>query len=336
MSAFWHRTTANNSAFREGAAGRAIISRRRALGAIASAAALAAAPRVFGATSSEKNPAAPYSAINTGTLIGYELPVEKQIELSSRAGFPAIELWARDIEAFLQKGGTYADLKKMLSDSGLKLENIIGFCAWAADDPDERAKGREAFMREMETASELGARHIAATGLGTANLTREKLDGYAERYRELLEFGETLNVTPLIELWGSHTFCRLEDVMYIALAAKHKNASVLLDFYHLYRGGNSFESLALLNMRGINVFHINDYPAYPPREKLTDADRVFPGDGICPLVKTVAAMRSNGFSGALSVELFNKSYWEKYSPGELLKICREKTEAVISESAKIS
>lgn len=281
-------------------------------------------------------PAAPYPAINTGTLIGYELPIERQIELSSRAGFPAIELWARDIEAFLQKDGTCADLKKMLSDSGLKLENIIGFCAWAADDPDERAKGREAFMREMETASELGAKHIAATGLGTSNPTREKLDGYAARYRELLEFGEPLNVTPLIELWGSHTFSRLEDVMYIALAAKHKNASVLLDFYHLYRGGNSFESLALLNMRGIGVFHINDYPAYPPREMLTDADRVFPGDGVCPLVETVAAMRSNGFSGALSVELFNKSYWEKYSPEELLKICLEKTESVISESAKMS
>ena len=170
MRAFGQRNSADNAASRKAEGACASVSRRRALGASVSAAALAAAPRVFGATSSEKNPAAPYPAINTGTLIGYELPVERQIELSSRAGFPAIELWARDIEAFLQKGGTCADLKKMLSDSGLKLENIIGFCAWAADDQDERAKGRKAFMREMETASELGAKHIAATGLGTVVL----------------------------------------------------------------------------------------------------------------------------------------------------------------------
>ena len=37
--------------------------------------------------------------------------------------------------------------------------------------------------------------------------------------------------------------------------------------------------IKLLAPRAIHVFHFNDYPADPPREKLTDADRVYPGDG---------------------------------------------------------
>ena len=42
-----------------------------------------------------------------------------------------------------------------------------------------------------------------------------------------------------------------------------------------------------------------------------DGDRVYPGDGVAPLTKILKTLMSNGFRGALSLELFNRSYWEK-------------------------
>ena len=62
---------------------------------------------------------------------------------------------------------------------------------------------------------------------------------------------------------------------------------------------------------GLDVFHINDYPSSPAREKLVDADRVFPGDGICPFKAVLPKMYSQGFRGCLSLELFNKNYWKQ-------------------------
>jgi sugar phosphate isomerase/epimerase len=54
---------------------------------------------------------------------------------------------------------------------------------------------------------------------------------------------------------------------------------------------------------------MNDYPADPPRDRITDADRVYPGDGIAPLKTLFRDLNAIGFRGTLSIELFNRSYW---------------------------
>ena len=85
------------------------------------------------------------------------------------------------------------------------------------------------------------------------------------------------------------TLSRLAETMFAVVESGHPDACVLPDIYHLYKGGSSFDSLKLLGGKGVHVFHVNDYPADPPREKITDADRIYPGDGVAPLVtKTIA------------------------------------------------
>ncbi len=61
----------------------------------------------------------------------------------------------------------------------------------------------------------------------------------------------------------------------------------------------------------MHVFHLNDYPAEPPRETINDGDRVYPGDGACPLPTVVRDLYDTGFRGALSLELFNRQYWQQ-------------------------
>ena len=47
------------------------------------------------------------------------------------------------------------------------------------------------------------------------------------------------------------------------------------------------------------------------REKLTDADRVYPGDGVAPIPKLLKDLRDGGFSVMLSLELFNRKLWSQ-------------------------
>ena len=61
----------------------------------------------------------------------------------------------------------------------------------------------------------------------------------------------------------------------------------------------------------MHCFHINDYPADPPLAKISDADRVFPGDGVCELPKIIRRLLDNGFTGTFSLELFNPEYWKR-------------------------
>ena len=86
-----------------------------------------------------------------------------------------------------------------------------------------------------------------------------------------------------MELWGfSKSINRLGELMFVAVESGHPDACMLLDIYHIYKGGSDFQGLELINSSRVHVFHVNDYPAEPPRETISDADRVYMGDGVAP------------------------------------------------------
>jgi sugar phosphate isomerase/epimerase len=85
---------------------------------------------------------------------------------------------------------------------------------------------------------------------------------------------------------------------------------VLPDNYHLPKGGSGFAGLHLLGPAAIGIFNVNDYPKIDP-DKITDADRVLPGDGIAPVKQVLATLRNMGYRGFVSLELFNRTYWKQ-------------------------
>lgn len=268
-------------------------------------------------------------SLNCGTLVGYKLTIEEQIDMCAKAGYDGIEPWTRHIEEFLSRGGKLSDIKKRLEDANLKPYNLIGFAKSMIDDSAERAKNFEQMKIEIEWAAEIGSRNIACTMLGVEELNPLKFDEYAQRYAAVIEASKPFGVRPLLELWGHRALHRLGDALKIAALTNSGDAGLLLDFYHIYRGGNSFDTLKLINIASLDVFHINDYPANPAREKLVDADRIYPGDGICPFDKLLPQMYAQGFRGALSLELFNKTYW-KNPPEKVLADGYSKTKNVLA------
>lgn len=268
-------------------------------------------------------------SFNTATIRGYELPVEKQIDLCAEAGFDGIELWVSDVEAYIKQGGVVDELGRRINQHGLVLENMISFSTWMADDPVQRAAGVQKMRQDMELTARLGGKYIAAPVQGVSAIVKQRLPEYSDRYRVILEEGVQTGVVPILELWGGGALNQLSDTVAITIGAAHPNASMLLDFYHLYRGGNSFNSLRLINGSILPIFHINDYPASIPPEALQDADRVFPGDGACPFDKILPVLYETGFRGAFSIELFNKVYWESMDVTTLLRKSYEKTVATL-------
>ena len=128
----------------------------------------------------------------------------------------------------------------------------------------------------------------------------------------LLELGREMEVTPQLELWGSSaTIHRLGELLLVAIESGHADACLLPDVYHIYKGGSDFGGLRLMNGERIHVFHMNDYPAAPPRETIRDEHRVYPGDGVAPLGQILRDLYAVGFRGALSLELFNRDYWRR-------------------------
>ncbi|MDO4586384.1 MAG: sugar phosphate isomerase/epimerase family protein [Planctomycetia bacterium] len=267
--------------------------------------------------------------LNTGSLNGYHLTLEEELETARQANFHFVEIWINRLEDYLKRGKNIQDLKKWLDDNDLKIESAIGFATWIVDDPDRRRQGLDQMRREMEYLAQLGAQYIAAPASGFQNRQSHDLAVYADRYREILQMGDETNVYPLLEVWGtSPILSRLSNAMTIAAEAAHSQAALLLDTFHLFRGGNSFESLNLISGNAMPIFHINDYPAQPEREQQNDGHRVFPGDGVAPLSRILTILQKNGFKGALSLELFNDHYFKTMKPLELAQTGFQKMQKI--------
>lgn len=268
-------------------------------------------------------------SLNTSTLLHYKLDVDVQIDMVADAGFDGVELWIRDIKAYLEKGGTSEQLKRKLEDRGLILENIIGFSKWCSDDSEERKKALDQLREEMIIIAGMGGKFIAAPVQGLKSLDSTKFDEYSERYDAILMLGDETGVTPILELWGMGALNKVADCARIVIATGHPKATMLLDFYHVYRGGNDWDTVDILNGKKLPVIHINDYPSSPSYELLKDSDRVLPGEGVCPFNVVIPKLYEAGFRGGFSVELFNKEYWATMDAETMLKNSYEKTYEVV-------
>jgi sugar phosphate isomerase/epimerase len=249
--------------------------------------------------------------LNTATLQGYKLSMTETVDVAGKAGYQAIEPWLNLLTAYVGQGGSLADLKKRIADLGLTVESAIAFPQWVVDDPAKRAAALEQAKREMDMVAQIGGRRIAAPPAGANSSPAIPLAGITERYRALLEIGDQAGVVPELEFWGSSTnLNRLSQAVFVALETGHPKACVLADVFHLYKGGSGFGELRLLSSQAIQVIHMNDYPAQPPRETVADRDRVYPGDGVAPLKQILADLRRVNPAAVLSLEVFNPAYWK--------------------------
>ncbi|MBP5319603.1 MAG: sugar phosphate isomerase/epimerase [Kiritimatiellae bacterium] len=251
-------------------------------------------------------------ALNTGTIRGYKLPLEQQIEQAIRAGYDGIEPWVEDIKRAAERPGLLEDLRKRCADAGFQVVGAIGFAAWAVNDAAAREKGLEQMKREMALVKRLGGMRIAASPAGVnGNGVKLDLDAAVERYAAVLKAGEAEGVVPQLEFWGrAANLSRLNQCLYVAGGTGHPDACVLGDVFHMYTGESPFEGLRFLSPSTARVFHVNDYPETPGRAEAQDRDRVWPGDGLAPYPRIMGIFREIGVFPWLSLELFNAEYWK--------------------------
>ena len=313
------------------------LSRRGFLAASASTLALSGA-----VLAQEAKPAATPSGpfrfcLNTSTIRecqyqGKKVDILAGIDVASKAGYTGIEPWIGELDRFTKEGGSLTDLRKRIADAGLTVESAIGFAAFLHENDDERKKGLEEAKRCMGLVHEIGGERLAAPPVGVTDKTGLDLVKLAERYHALCELSRAEGVLPQLELWGfSKTLSRLGEVAFVGIEAAHPQACFLLDIYHIYKGGSDFEGLAMFAGGRMHNFHVNDYPADPPRAMINDAHRVYPGDGVAPLDKIFRTLRDAGYRGVLSLELFNRDYW-KQDAFEVSKTGLEKMKAAVAHA----
>jgi len=265
--------------------------------------------------------------LNTSTIQPASLP--DKIKAAAKAGYQAIELWFADIRNFQNEGGSVEDVVKMLQDAGLQVPSMIALHGWMDAHGDAYLRALDECKVLMELAAKLGCKRVVASPSMRQEPVPLDVDDAAMRFSDLMKIGREFGVLPMMEFLGfSPKVYRVDQAWEIVKRTGDPEATIVLDSFHLWRGNSSLDDVPDLTGDRIGILHFNDVPAGLPRELVGDEVRVMPGDGHLPLKELVAEVKRRGYEGAISLELFNRTYWQQ-DPYEVARLGLEKMKAVV-------
>lgn len=256
--------------------------------------------------------------------------LDEKVKIAAEAGYDAIEPWDGELEEYENEGGNLKELGKEIRDHGMFVPSVIGL--WNALPPtqDEWEKSLKDTRRRMRMAADIGSQHIQTI----PNTVGENYDQkwVADRYRDIIEIGiNEYQINPALVFVKFFPLKRMGQAAAVALDANHPDAKIIPDTFHMYISEGGFEGLKLLDGDAIAIFQFADAPGSPSADQLGDEHRVFPGDGVLPLAEILTDLKATGYTGCVSLELYNPNYWEQ----DLQKIAEtglKKTLKVIKEA----
>lgn len=255
-------------------------------------------------------------------------PFLDKIKVAEEAGYDALELWVNELEEYEKGGGNLVELGKEIRDRGMFVINIIGMWKSMPEPKSAFEESLEESKNQMRMAAAVGSKHIAALPL--PDRVPFDLDYATDCYRTLLEIGiDEFDIRPSMEFVSVFKGGRkLSQAAYIAIEADNPEASVVADTFHLFNAASTFTGVRHLQGKFISTFHWNDVPKGAEPNTLSDADRIYPGDGMLPLVQLLRDLREIEYFGPLSVEMFNREQW-KQDPKVVLATAKDKMQAQV-------
>lgn len=251
------------------------------------------------------------------------------IRAAGAAGFELIELWAAKLDRALEERGIAA-VRDALAAAGVRpwAINSIEHISFRSQDDERNIKQR---CRQLcEAARQIGCPYIVVVpGKAPAGATEQEIAEESARILSVLSDIAQPDVGLAFEFIGGQGLSvgTLGQAVDAVEACGRDNVGVVLDCFHFYAGGSSFDDFDRLDPEKLFIFHINDAEDLP-REDLRDSHRLLPGEGILPLREILSSLSKIGYDKMVSIELFRPEYWER-DPLELARDCKQSMEKVL-------
>ncbi len=257
-------------------------------------------------------------ALNGNSTLPY--PFLLDIRVARETGHDGLIVVADKLRRYLAAGYTARDARAALN--GLPVLGLSNVWDIERATPD----GRAALLSECEEACALAA----AIGCSSVQLLTGPVDPNGP-YRDPIEMdlvavrrAATENLERIGEIGRGHgvgfyieplawtPLRSLRDVMTIIDDAAQDNVGIAIDFWHLWSAGTEPAEVARLAGRAIRSVDVCD--GLGPARTAGTADqrsrRVALGAGEIPLARWVDAVRSTGYDGTWSCELWSPPHWE--------------------------
>ena len=268
-------------------------------------------------------------AFNGATTMTADL--ETDIRAAAAAGYDLIELRSNKLYEFLETRSV-VDLKSLLGEAGIGVLSIntLEHITWRSNED------YSAIKEECHKLSEISAAISCPYVLSVPGALRqgpktedETIEESVRVLNELAEISEPHGIKLGFEFLGEagNSVQTLDLGSKIVNLVGRDSVGNVMDTYHFYAGGSSFEAIDRLDPKKLFIFHINDAEDLP-KEQLNDSKRLYPGLGILPIKEMKEHLDGVGFEGPVSVEIFRPEYWEQ-DPFVVARNAKEATERVL-------
>ncbi|MEW6230828.1 MAG: sugar phosphate isomerase/epimerase [Chloroflexota bacterium] len=266
--------------------------------------------------------------LNGATTMGAELEVDVQV--AGQAGYDLLEIWSAKLDVFL-KSKTVENLGEILAQAKVRPYSINSIEQITFQD----AAGYEAIVRRCHylchIAQALACPYVVVVPSDKPKgVSRREI--FAESVRVLRELAAVAlgyDVGLAFEFIGqpNRTVSNLADCRRIVEQVDRPNVGLVIDTFHFYAGDSTVASIRKIDPRKLFILHINDAEDRPKSE-LTDAHRLFPGQGVIPLRPIIRALRKVGYDRMASIELFRPEYWQ-WEPLRVAEMAKARTQEVL-------
>ncbi|WP_198009197.1 sugar phosphate isomerase/epimerase family protein [Actinomyces sp. oral taxon 849] len=231
---------------------------------------------------------------------------------ATSASFGGMELWIPKVERYLAAGYGTEDLSEMLGRLQPTMLDVL-----SPIDTRDKSEWRDLVDRcdrIAQVAQQIGCPSIQVVvldNMGGMSLRQQRCF-VAGRLKELADVTSSYGVVLAIEPVAFSPLRSLNDISELIEDVGLDKLKMVLDTWHLWAGGESWERVAEVDSSLIVTAHIGD-SAPKCGSSWSDVDRsILPGDGILPLREAISAIGSTGFTGPWAVEVISAQYreWE--------------------------
>jgi sugar phosphate isomerase/epimerase len=247
-----------------------------------------------------------YICLNRGTA-GRDLPYDQFVKLSADAGFPGVDVdmgWGQMYGA--------AALRDLLASHHQRPGGWGPNIEWRGDIA-KLNDGLTNLQVQAKVAQELGIDTCATYILPSSDLPfLENWNFHVQRLKRIAEllaaqglrFGLEFVAPHHLRGKWKHEFIFTPGQMLELAADVGENVGLLVDCFHVYTAGESWERVAEIPAPKIVTTHLNDAPRVPVPE-IDDGQRVLPGEGAIDTTAYIRALKRAGYDGPVSLEVFN-------------------------------
>src|SRR6476659_7892080 len=232
--------------------------------------------------------------------------LDEKLRAISAAGFDAVEIFENDLLSF---SGSPRDVGTLCSDLGLAICAFQPFRDFEGMPEPQRARNFTRVERKFDLMQELGTDLL----LICSNVSPASLGGIdraAADFRALGELAASRGLRVGFEAlaWGRHVN-DYRDAWEIVRRADHTSSGIILDSFHAL--APAFPVAAIQSIPADKVFLVQLADA--PKLGLDVLSwsrhfRCFPGQGDLPVGAFMEAVAATGYSGPLSLEIFNDQF----------------------------